>query len=63
MDSSQEKKTRAPCMGLQGPSFYLTFFDKKGHNSKTIAFNSFHSYAPCLSTVPCHDKQVFHVWC
>ena len=40
-----------------GPLFYLQFFDKKGPNSKNIAF----SCAPCVATAPCHNEQVFQV--
>ena len=51
-------KTRAshalPTLVCQGPSFYSKFLVKK---------YSYQSYAPCLATAPCHDEQVFQIWC
>ena len=42
----------------------------RGHHSFSILVKrgitpkySFQSNAPNLATVPCHDEQVFRVWC
>ena len=52
-----------PTLVCQGPSFYLKFLVKTGHNSKTIASYSIQSYAHGHATAPCHDEQVFQIKC
>ena len=60
LESNQTKIKQDHRMRHKRPSVRGHLLVKKGHNSKTIAIRVIHS---CIATAPCHDEQVFQVWC